>query len=130
MRRPEKSETDLLFMFVARAPLALPDVRVFRRNIINRVVEEHGRKYTLRNGIPGQGDAYALVRGGRHIEIETKAAKGRMRDEQWKWRAFCRDWGVPHLVLCAREDEAAEATVERWIAELGAVLAVTITRAS
>lgn len=122
MPRPEKSETDLLFMFIQRAPLAFPGVRVFRRNVINRVVEERGRKFALRNGIAGQADAYALVKGGRHVEIETKAARGVMRDAQWAWRSFCRDWGIPHLVLRARSDEDEEATIARWLEELGGVL--------
>jgi hypothetical protein len=112
------NETDLLHMLIERVPFDLPDVRVFRRNIINRVVEERGRKFTLKNGIKGQADAYALVRGGLHVELETKAARGAMRDEQWAWRSFCHRFGIPHLVLRARPDEHPSATVERWIEEL------------
>jgi hypothetical protein len=115
------SEHDLLALFIREAPKALTDLRVFRRNIINRVVMIEGRKVHLVNGIPGQGDAYALLRGGRHVEIETKSAKGAMREAQERWRDFCAAWGVPHLVLKAREGEAEGATVARWIEELRVV---------
>lgn len=116
------SEHDLLALFIREAPKALPCVRVFRRNIIRRKVVIEGRPVMLVNGIPGQGDAYALLRGGRHIEIETKVAKGRMREAQERWRDFCAAWGVPHLVMQARKDEPADATVARWIEELRGVL--------
>ena len=116
------SEHDLLALFIREAPKALPACRVFRRNIINRSVVIEGRRVHLVNGIPGQGDAYALLRGGRHVEIETKAAKGRMGEAQIRWRAFCASWGVPHLTLKAHKGETADATVDRWIEELRGVL--------
>lgn len=117
------SEHDLLALFLREAPKALPRVRVFRRNIIRRQVQIEGRDVHLVNGIPGQGDAYALVRASapnsaRHVEIETKAAQGRMRAAQERWAAFCAEWGVPHLVLRARAGEEPRATVTRWIDEL------------
>ncbi len=115
-------ETDLLALFIRRAPAVCPTVRVFRRNIIRRKVVIEGREVMLVNGIPGQGDAEAIVRGGRHIEIETKAAKGRMRDRQEAWRAWCVSWGVPHLVLRAGKGEEPTATVERWCNELRGML--------
>lgn len=116
------NETDLLHHLIQRAPLAIPGVRVFRRNIINRVVEEHGRKFQLRNGIAGQADAYALVRGGTHVEIEAKAARGVVREAQERWQAFCLEWGIPHLVIRARRGETPDETVTRWIDELRAVV--------
>ena len=116
------SEHDLLALFIREAPKALPTVRVFRRNIIRRKVVIEGRPVMLVNGIPGQGDAYALLRGGRHVEIETKDAKGRMGEAQIRWRAFCASWGVPHLVMKARKDEPSDTTVTRWIEELRGVL--------
>lgn len=112
------SETDLLHIFITRAPHVIPDVRIFRRNVINRVVEIEGRKVTLRSGIEGQCDAYAIVRRGGHVEIETKAAKGRMREAQKRWREWCQLWEIPHLVLRGRIDEEPESTVERWVTEL------------
>jgi hypothetical protein len=115
------NETDLLHLFIQRTPIAIPTVRVFRRNIINRVVEEHGRKFQLRNGIKGQADAYALVTGGLHIEIETKSATG-MREAQKRWRSFCEERRIPHLVLRAHRGESSTDTVTRWIDELRAVV--------
>lgn len=116
------NENDLLALFLREAPRKLPAVRVFRRNIIRREVQIEGRTVHLVNGIPGQGDAYALIRrayrSALHVEIETKAAKGRMRAAQERWAAFCAEWGVPHLILRARADEEPRATVTRWINEL------------
>ncbi len=116
------SETDLLHVFIERAPHHLP-VRVFRRNIINRPVTVEGRTVQLRNGIKGQCDAYALSRGGRHIELETKAARGTMRKAQEAWRHWCIEWRIPHLVLKAGPDERPEETVARWVEELRAEMA-------
>ena len=112
------NETDLLHALIESVPFELPHVRVFRRNIINRAVEIEGRRVHLRNGISGQGDAYALVQGGRHIEIETKAARGAMRAAQVSWSGFCATWGVPHVVLRARRGEPPGETVGRWVEEL------------
>lgn len=112
------SETDLLHRFIERTPHALPHVRVFRRSIIN--VEAKGG-FRVKNGIKGQADAYALVRGGRHVEIETKAARGVMRSRQEAWRLFCESFQIPHLVLRARRGETPDATIERWIQELAEV---------
>ena len=115
-------ETDLLHLFIVRAPLTLPNVRVFRRNIINRVATERGRKFQLRNGIKGQCDAYVLLRGGGHVELETKAARGTMREAQERWQEFCWAFDIPHLVLRARRGETPEETVTRWIDELRTVV--------
>lgn len=112
-------ETDLLHVFIARAPLTLTHVRLFRRNIIN--VEAKGG-FRVRNGIKGQADAYALARGGAHVELETKAARGIMREAQLRWRAFCLAFGIPHLVLRALPQEDPDDTVARWIGELRATL--------
>lgn len=116
------NETDLLHVFIERAPLTLRDVRIFRRNIINRVLQEGDRKYALRNGIAGQCDAYAVMRGGLHVELEAKAAKGRTREAQIRWRSFCEAWRIPYLVIRARADETTDQTVTRWIDELRAVV--------
>ena len=112
------NETDLLHLFIERAPFVLPRVRVFRRNIVN-TISVHG--FHARNGIAGQADAYALVQGGRHIEIETKAAT-RLRKAQEAWRDFCDGWGVKYLVLRAQKSESAHDTVERWCGELAEVV--------
>lgn len=113
------NETDLLHTLIARAPSALPNVRVFRRNVLN-VATAHG--FRARNGIPGMADAYALVVGGLHVEIETKSARGQLRGAQENWAEFCHGWGVPHVVLRAQRGEPPDRTVARWIAELSDVV--------
>jgi len=113
------NETDLLHHFIAAVPSALPDCRVFRRNIIN---VETKQGFRARNGIRGQADAYCIARGGRHVEIETKAARGSLMAAQHAWRAFCITFEIPHLVLRALPDEPPPRTVARWIEELRSVL--------
>ena len=116
----QMNETDLLHLFIKRAPFALPYLRVFRRNVLN---VETKQGFRARNGIKGQADAYAIVHGGRHVEIETKAARGVMAEQQKAWRAFCQTFDVPHLVLRARPAEPPGETVNRWIEEMRAVVA-------
>jgi hypothetical protein len=118
---PALNETDLLHLLLVRAPLALPDVRLFRRNVLN-VATDKG--FRARNGIKGQADAYALVRGGLHVELETKAARGRLEERQVAWREFCHEWRVPHLVLRARAREEPNETVARWIEEIRTIVEV------
>jgi hypothetical protein len=115
-------ETDLVKLWVVRVPVVMPNVRVFIRTIIDRVVQIDGRTVRLIANEPGQGDAWALVKGGRHIEIEAKAARGTMREAQERWQAFCAAWGVDHLVVRARKNEKPEETIERWCEELRAVV--------
>lgn len=115
-------ETDLLKLFIDRAPFTLPMLRIFRRNIIRRKAQIEGREVMLVNGIKGQADAYALVRGGRHIEIETKSATGKLRAAQERWRAYCLREGIPYLQPRALKGETPDDTVSRWIEELRAIL--------
>lgn len=115
-------ETDLVKLWVARVPFVIPNTRVFIRTIIDRVVQIDGRDVRLRANEPGQGDVWALVKGGRHIEIEAKAARGKMREAQERWQEFCAAWGVDHLVIRARKGETPNETIERWCEELRAVV--------
>lgn len=111
------SETDLLHRFIARVPYELPNVRVFRRNIIDGQLTTGQR---VRNGIKGQSDAYAIVKGARHIEIEAKSLHGRFSPEQTAWRAFCERFEIPYLPL--RACESGEQTITGWIDELRRVI--------
>jgi hypothetical protein len=120
---PEMNETALLMKFIAEVPDHMPNVRVFRRTIINAEVARGGRSFRLKAGIKGQADAYAYVDGGRVVEIETKAAKGRLLEEQHAWRAFCSERRIPHIVLRARIHERPSETVDRWITELRGAIA-------
>jgi hypothetical protein len=121
------SELELMRFFMAECAVHLPNVRVFRRDIINADVQKNGRHFHMRAGIKGQADLYAYVDGGRVVELETKAARGTLADEQKTWRAFCIERRIPHLVLRAKPKEYPAETVERWIAELRAVVAQTAT---
>jgi hypothetical protein len=113
------SETDLLHAFMARIPYDLPHVHVERRNILS-VKTENGRY--VRNGIRGQCDAFVVVDGGRHIEIETKSATGKLTGPQVKWQRNCVRRRIPHLVLTARRGELPEDTVARWVTALRTVI--------
>lgn len=96
------------------APKRIPDLRLFRRNILK--VSIGSRK--IRAGIKGQADLYGFWRGGRAIELELKSASGRSSEEQLKWAAFCHAWGVQHLVLKAWKSESVVETAERWCREI------------
>ena len=110
-------ELDLGAILTERLPYALPDVLIFRRSILN--VETKGG-WRARAGVPGQADYYAVTRGGRHVELETTAARGRLRPAQEAWRARCEALAIPYRVLRAAPGEAPEATVARWIEEIRA----------
>lgn len=116
------NELELMRAFMAEVPIAMPHVRVFRREIVNADVQRGGRSYHIKAGIKGQSDLYAYVQGGRVVELETKAAKGSLLLEQKAWRSFCEQWRIPHLVLRAKAGEHPATTVERWIGELRACL--------
>ncbi len=112
-------ELDLMRAFMAEVPIAIPDARIFRRDIIN---EKSARGHWIKAGIKGQADTYILARGGRHVELETKAANGRLSDEQKAWRAFCLEFQIPYLMPRAKAGEHPTITIERWIGELRACL--------
>lgn len=116
------NELELMRAFMAEVPRAMPHVRVFRRDIINADVQRNGRSFHIKAGIKGQSDLYAIARGGLHVELETKATKGTLADEQKAWRAFCLDWRIPHLVLRAKAGEHPATTIERWVSELRSVV--------
>lgn len=121
---PRATEADLGALFVERVPYVLPHVRVYRRNILDvKAQRPNGSWFRAVAGVPGQGDYYCLAQGGLHVEIETKAATGRMREAQLAWRAHCLRFEIPHLVLRAARQESPDATVTRWIDELRKCLA-------
>lgn len=112
-------ELELGAAFALAVPFALPDVRVFRRNVLS-VAKADGRR--VRAGIKGQSDYYALIRGGGHVEIEAKSATGSLSPAQRRWQSFCRSFDIPHLVVEGRRNEAPPATVGRWVDELRATI--------
>ncbi len=115
------TETDLLRLLFMHAPAELPDARLFRRNVGR--FRTFGGERVVHVGIEGQADVYAILRGGRIVEIETKARRGRLSPAQEAWRDFCAGWGIPHVVLRERRGATPDETVQEWIEELRAVFA-------
>jgi len=109
------TETDLMWDLVRRIPHAIPDARPFRRAVVN---VEAKQGFRVKAGIKGQCDLYLYVRGGRVLEVETKARRGVLSERQLAWQAFCRSLSIPHIVLTQRADESTEDTVQRWIVEI------------
>jgi hypothetical protein len=111
---PRVLESTLQSILLLAAPRLLPEVRLFRRNV--GASKLHG--HTVRFGIKGQCDLYALVRGGLHMELEIKTAEGQLSREQRLWRDFCLDMQIPWMLLKANPDEGAPAAAERWCREI------------
>lgn len=107
-------ESELQAALLLAAPHAIPHLRLFRRNVGVARFGEHKVKF----GIKGQSDIYGVFRGGQIIELELKAADGRLSKEQIAWREFCLVWGIPHLVLRALDQESKTDTVTRWLREI------------
>lgn len=109
-------ESQLQAQLLLAAPSAIPNLRLFRRNVgVARM-----RGAVVQFAIAGQSDLYGLVRGGRHIEVELKAASAprNLPADQESWANWCVAWGIPHVVLRASKDESDEQTVARWCEEL------------
>lgn len=109
-------ESALQTALLLAAPRALPGLRLFRRNVGTARI----RGAVVQFAIAGQCDLYGLVRGGRHIEVELKAAGAprALPPDQESWANWCVAWGIPHVVLRAQKDESDEQTVARWCEEL------------
>jgi hypothetical protein len=100
------------------APMALVDVRLFRRNV-GLIRMEDSRFF--RASIPGQCDLYALTRGGGHCEIEVKRF-GKLSKEQEVWRDFCVEWEIPWTLVRVERGEQPGVTIDRWLGELRAFI--------
>ena len=112
-----KLEGELQASLLLEAPHHLQNLRLFRRNIATIRIERRVMKF----GVAGQCDLYGILRGGRHIEVELKAASGSLSSEQRQWRDFCAAWEIPWITLKARPLETVEQTVSRWVTELAAI---------
>ena len=127
---PTAHESDLMRAYQEAIPYHLPNVRIFRRNIM---AAHLSGGHFVRAGIPGQCDLYAYVKGRDSIgpwpdapaipiEIECKGARAKWTDAQKKWRAFCEEWRIPYLALEARKDETPGETIVRWVEETRALV--------
>lgn len=118
-----------------------PNVRLFRRNIINTTVRHmHTDEVIhLKSGQVGQADLYGYARRGVHdvrdsggkligtsksvgcavpIEIELKGVGTPTSPEQVNWATWCKDWGVIYLKLQAKKGEMVNDTTARWTFEV------------
>lgn len=107
-------EGELQSALLLEAPKRIPRVRLFRRNVGTVRIGER----VMRFGVAGQCDLYALVQGGLHIELELKAADGRLSTAQHAWAKFCTHWSVPYLLLRAEVDEPVPDTAARWCEQI------------
>ena len=116
------TENQLLAKLLEAAPFALPNLRLFRRQVLHvEAIGRDGHRFRVAAAAKGQCDAYALLRGGRCIEIETKAHGGKLRHEQEAWRDWCRSWQIPWLMLTAGKGEHPNDTVVRWLEEIAGI---------
>lgn len=105
------TESALQSQLLLRAPIELPDLRLFRRNVgVARSIRDGA---ITRFGIKGQPDLYGLWRGGGFVEVELKSKNGRLRPEQAAYAAWCASWGVTHLVL-------VESSIDDWLKQIAA----------
>jgi hypothetical protein len=107
-------ESHLQTALLLAAPERLPNLRLFRRNIV--VAHHEGR--TIAAGIKGQFDIYGIKRNGLHIEIELKSLGKKLNPDQKIWQVWCVEWNIPHVVLTGKKDETVNETVDRWCLEL------------
>ncbi len=109
-------EMPLMRELLYEAGRALPWVRLFRRNILRlKMTDNRGKDRMVIAGIPGQGDLYGYIWGGRVIEIEIKSQNGRLSPEQRTWRDWCQAGQIPWLCLWPWPGETKEETVQRWV---------------
>jgi|HubBroStandDraft_1064217.scaffolds.fasta_scaffold72637_2 hypothetical protein len=125
---PHASEGDLGAMFAMAVPLAIPDATAFRRTIIRGKM---AAGWYARANLPGQADYWVLVKGGLHVEVETKAAaesgNKAVRKAQEEWRLFCVSQEIPYMRPKALRGEDPNETVRRWVDELRVLIEARLT---
>ena len=81
-------------------------VRVVRNNV-GSVTTADGRFISFGVG-RGSADLLGVLRSGRAVGFELKAATGRVSDDQRRWHEAARKWGV-FVAVVRSVDEALEA---------------------
>ena len=81
-------------------PKRWPHVHVRRNNRLEATaIGKGGRKRHISAGIDGQGDIMGIIGPrGRHLEIEVKAGRDRIRVSQHAYRAMCESLGALYVV--------------------------------
>ena len=111
---PMTLERDLKARLLLRSPKEIPSLRLFSRTVARVRVQDR----VIQAGIRGQADLWGVWLGGRHIELELKAAGGMLSKKQRVWQTFCLEWQIPHLVLRAHAGESIDTTVTRWLHQI------------
>lgn len=83
---------------------ALPWLRLWRVNVGAARTPDGAM---IRFGIPGMADLTGIVACGRRLEVEVKAAKGRLTPQQVAWGRCISALGGLHLVARSVEDVEA-----------------------
>ena len=86
-----------------RVLAAHPEVVMFERRTVG-LFREEGRAIGV--GVRGRGDYWAVLRDGRHIEIEAKRrdGKGRLSPNQDAFKEQCAVRGIPYAVVTSGAD--------------------------
>lgn len=104
---------------------ALPGVRVHRQNAGKLVVVDPktGARRAFQAAPPGAADISGIVAPtGMRLEVETKAARGRVRAAQDRWAAMIREMGGVYVRVAYDEDESMDANVAAACAAVGAAI--------
>lgn len=92
---------------VLLAVSAIPGVVVWRQNSgLYYTPDGHGGFRRVRAAIPGAADITGLARG-RRLEIEVKAATGRLREDQVEFGRMVLENGGIYLVVRSEEEAVA-----------------------
>jgi hypothetical protein len=124
------TETELRRFYVAKCTAAIPDTRLFIRNV-GQFQDERGNVFKA--GITGQADVWGWLFRTPHpmpLEIELKNVRTKETDEQRAWKAYCDSNGVPHLKLRAKKNETPRQVVDRWVVLTGDWLVAVRERAA
>lgn len=115
MSGPDVSEAEFQAK-VIRAIGSKPEYRLWR-HFVGTLFDANGRP--VRVGIKGSADATGLdTRSGRRLEVELKAADGRLSEEQILWGKRMAEYGAIYLVAKYDKHLSMSANVERVLAEL------------
>ena len=100
---------------------ARPELRIHRQNTGKVPVRDRAGKVqrVFDTGLPnGAADISGIVRGGRRIEIETKAADGEQSDEQKSWQRMIESFGGIYVLVTYDESKTLEENLEAAIQQI------------
>ena len=93
---------------VLLAVSAIPGVVVWRQNSgLLYAPDGRGGFRRVRAAMPGAADISGILPGGRRLEIECKAATGKLRQEQVEFGRMVLEHGGCYLVVQSEEEAVA-----------------------